>query len=184
MEFLTFDSEIKDDEKIRDLSDRFKDELAGILNLALKNLQVLIANGKFTKSERMIEEIEEYKDDINPIRKYVSENIELDKEIMIPKKYLYAHYKEWTEAKGHKALNEQNFWKKLKEELPEIDTAGKQKTLNNFEGLEGLPRCVEGIYCNSSEVAGFSLDKFEIRTNTINLDIKNKISVIKEQKQK
>ncbi|WP_151946628.1 phage/plasmid primase, P4 family [Aliarcobacter butzleri] len=184
MLLLTFDSEIKDDEKIRDLSDRFKDELAGILNLALENLQVLISNGKFTKSERMVEEIEEYKDDINPIRKYVSENIEQDKEIMIPKKYLYAHYKEWTEAKGHKSLNEQNFWKKLKEELPEIDTAGKQKTLNGFDGLEGLPRCVEGIYCNSSEVAGFTLDKFEIRTNTINLDIKDKKSVIKEQKQK
>lgn len=182
MLLLTFDSEIKDNEKIRDLSDRFKDELAGILNLALENLQVLIANGKFTKSERMVQEIEEYKDDINPIRKYVSENIELDKEVMIPKKYLYAHYKEWTEAKGHKSLNEQNFWKKIKEELPDIDTAGKQKTLVGFDAIEGLTRCVEGIYCNSNEVTGFSLDKTEIRTNTINLDIKSKIIITKEQK--
>lgn len=64
--------------KIRDLSDRFKDELAGILNLALLNLQTLILNGKFTKSERMKSEIEDYKDDINPIRKYVADNISLD----------------------------------------------------------------------------------------------------------
>ena len=182
MLLLTFDSEIKDDEKIRDLSDRFKDELAGILNLALQNLEILIINGKFTKSARMKEDIEEYKDDINPIRKYVSENIELDNDCMIPKKYLYNHYVEWTEAKGHKALNDQNFWKKLKEELPSIDTAGKQKTLNNFAGLDGLPRCVEGIYCNSNEVAGFTVDKNEVRTNTINLDIKTRCSIIKENK--
>ena len=39
MLLLTFDSEIKDSEKIRDLSDRFKDELGGILNFALEKLR-------------------------------------------------------------------------------------------------------------------------------------------------
>lgn len=182
MLLLTFDSEIKDEEKIRDLSDRFKDELSGILNLALKALQTLISNGKFTKSARMLNEIEEYKDDINPIRKYVSENIELDTNYMIPKRYLYSHYKEWVEAKGHKSLNEQNFWKKIKEELPSIDTAGKQKSLNSCKALDGLPRCVEGIYCNSNEVASFTLDKENIKTSDINIHIRLKIPVERERK--
>jgi len=127
MLLLTFDGTIKDDEKIRDLSDRFKDELGGILNLALEKLQNLIKNGKFTKSNRMIESIEEYKDDINHTRKCINDNIELDKKCMIPKKFLYFHYKDWAENKGHKSLSEQNFWQKIKDELPNIDTTGVEK---------------------------------------------------------
>lgn len=180
MLLLTFDNEIKDDEKIRDLSDRFKDELAGILNLALLNLQTLILNGKFTKSDRMKSEIEDYKDDINPIRKYVADNISLDSDSMIPKRFLYSHYKEWTDEKGHKPLSEQNFWKKIKEELPTIDTVGKQKTLSIKDLDQSLPRCIEGLYCNSNEVASFEFNKNEIRTNTINLDIKSKQILFKD----
>lgn len=180
MLLLTFDSEIKDDEKIRDLSDRFKDELAGILNLALSSLQTLILNGKFTKSDRMKTEIEEYKDDINPIRRYVNDNITLDPSIMIPKKFLYSHYKEWADERGHKPLSEQNFWKKIKEEMPSIDTAGRQVTLNIDVLDQSLPRCVEGIFCSSNEVASFNFNKEEVRTNVINLDIKTKMIIIKD----
>lgn len=50
---------------------------------------------------------------------------------MIPKRFLYSHYKEWTDEKGHKPLSEQNFWKKIKEELPTIDTVGKQKNFKH-----------------------------------------------------
>lgn len=70
----------------------------------------------------------------------------------------------------------------FKEELPTVDTTGKQKTLNNLDGLEGLPRCVEGLYCNASEVASFIVDRFDIRTNTINLHIKTKAILFKESK--
>lgn len=182
MLFFDFNIEIKDEEKIRDLSDRFKDELGGILNLALESLQTLIANGRFTKSLRMIENIEEYKDDINPTRRYVNDNIELDTDCMIPKKFLYHHYKDWTENKGHKVLSEQSFWQKIKETLPDIDTTGTQITLPDVEALEGKPRCVKGIYCNSNEVSSFMMDKTEIRTNTINLSIDTKRIILKDAK--
>jgi len=180
MLFFDFDIEIKDDEKIRDLSDRFKDELGGILNLALKKLQVLIKNGRFTKSQRMVENIEEYKDSINPIRKYVNDNISLDKTCMIPKKFLYHHYKDWAENKGHKALSEQSFWQRMKDELPSIDTAGSQVTLPEARELEGKPRCVKGIFCNSNEVSSFMLGNKEIKTAIINFEQESKKILLKD----
>ena len=170
MLLISFDAEIKDNEKIRDLSERFKDEMSGILNMALRNMQELVKNGKFTKSERMEKEIEAYKDDINPIRNFVKESIRVDKSCMISKKLAYAFYKEWANEKGYRPFGETKFFKKIKEEIPSIDTTGKQVRYNNeFMGTD-KPRFIENLAIVSNEFTAFSLNGKTVNTNIITID--------------
>ncbi len=181
MLLISFDGEIKDDQKIRDLSDRFPDELAGILNMALKELQVLIKNGKFTKSDSMQEELESYKNEVSPIKRYVSECIELDEKCMIPKRYLYKHYETFAKEKGNHPLSEMKFWTALKEEL-KIPTDGVQIRMTlALEHVGSRPRFTQGIFCNMNDVETFSMGTGkEIETKNINFDIETKIVLVKK----
>ncbi len=179
MLLLTFDSEIKDNEKIRGLSDRFEDEKAGILSLALKHLENLISKGAFTKSDNLLANIEEYKDQTNPIRKYVSDCLSKDDSIIIPKDFLYAHYKEYTEEKGNKPLSQAKFFSRLKDEMKSIEDLGQQR-INVPNIPKDRPRFVKGAYCNSHDVFSFTYDKEEIQTKTINYDFDTKQIIIKE----
>ncbi len=178
MLLLTFDSEIKDSEKVRDLSDRFKDELAGILNLALKNLQILIKNGTFTKSDRMKADIESYKDEVNPMRKYIEDNITLDKNSIIPKQLLYAHYKSWIDENGYKPLGESQFSKKLQDEMTDI-TASKNAITIKHQYLSDRSRVYGGIFCNSL-YPDFEFKDHMVQTNSINFDKDTKAVLVNQ----
>jgi len=181
MLLLTFNSEIKDDEKIRDLSQRFNDEMSGILLLALKYLNNLTTNGKFTKSQTLLNNIEDYKDQTNPIRRYISDCLEKDNEIMVPKDFLYNHYKEYMTEKGNMPLSSAKFFARLKEEMKEIQDLGQLRVdVPNIE--KDRPRFIAGVYCNSSDVFSFRVDKDEIQTKSINYDIKSKQIVVKIEK--
>lgn len=179
MLLIKFDSEIKDDEKIRDLSDRFNDELSGILNMALDALQVLIKNGKFTKSDSMKEQLEAYKDEVNPLRRYISDCIIKDPELMIPKQYLYTHYKTYVEAKGNHPLSAAKFWQGLEEHF-KIPTVGSQIRAN-CPHLVVRPWFVLGIKCKGGDVISFLIDnkkEKEVLTKEINYDINTREAII------
>lgn len=174
MLLISFDTEIKDDEKIRDLSDRFKDEMSGILNLALESLKNLVHNGKFTKSERMKREIEEYKDDINPIRNFIKDNVVIENGCMVPKKMVYHFYKEWVFEKGNKPFGEAGFWKKIKEEFPKINTAGVQiRFSNDYLGTD-KPRFIENFSIQPAEFTSFSFNKEDTPIASLNIDMSTK----------
>lgn len=177
---INFDAEIKDDEKIRDLSSRFSDEMAGVFNMALDALQDLIKDGKFTKSEEMDEFLEEYKDDVTPLRKYIKENLEIDEEVMIPKKYLYAHYVEYSNEKGKHPLGSDKFFKALNEEMKrKFDTA--QLALDTEDILPKKPWMIKGLYCKADHVQSFEFGKKSISTNTINRSIESKEVLLDEK---
>ena len=154
---LTFDAEIQDDKKIRNLSDRFADEMSGIFALAMEGLDRLISQGKFTKSKRMLAEIEEYKDEVNPMRAFVKDAIVADKNWLVPNPYLYQVYKSYIEGKGGVAMKEQKFFGTLKEEL-------LLKNITVVKGQKRLPAVYAGItsskpYCT-----------FGIKLSTTSLD--------------
>ncbi len=176
--FLNFQSEIKDDEKIRGLSKRFDDEKPGILNQALTALKELIKNGKFTKSENMIEDLEAYKDEVSPLRRYAKDCLTLDKDSMIPKKYLYAHYKEYAGEKGYHPLSEQKFWTKLADELGIVLESAQYRV--NVEALGDRPRFAIGIFCNKTDIETFDFDKKPVSTTSINFDVNTKTILLKE----
>jgi P4 family phage/plasmid primase-like protien len=182
MLLLTFDSEIKDNEKIRGLSDRFEDEMSGILSLAMKHLKTLIKNGKFTKSDKLLENIEEYKDQANPIRRYVNDCLSIDNEVIIPKDFLYNHYKEYMTEKGNMPLASAKFFTKLKDEMKNIEDLGQQRTPKIQALKKDRARFIQGIYCNSDDVFSFNMDKETvIQTRTINYDVNTKEIILKDE---
>lgn len=181
MLLITFDSEIMDDEKIRGLSRRFNDEMAGILNLALKHLEQLIKNGKFTKSQNMKEQLQSYKESIDPLRTFTKDCLILDEKVMIPKRYLYAVYKTYVSEKGNHALSEIKFWTKLREDL-KIKTDGDQIEVNDLEELGKRPRFVKGIKCLDEDIISFEFKPGkEVLTKNINYSIEHKLPLISEE---
>jgi P4 family phage/plasmid primase-like protien len=113
---LEMDQEIPDSEKVRDLVERFNDERAGILNMALEGLSRLIAQNGFSMSEKRKEFMESYKDDVNPVRAYLNECTEKAKGVCVPKKFVYEHYKAWAEDRGLQPYAMRTFWSKVKEQ--------------------------------------------------------------------
>lgn len=182
---LTFDFEIKDEEKVRELEDRFKDEMSGILNIALEHLQTLIKNGKFTKSKRMIKDMEEYKDSINPIRRYINDCIEEDDSCVVAKDLAYAHYCEYAKEKGNKPLSYQMFFTKLYEEtkfvknLNQIRFADKNKMTYLSKDR---PSCIGGAFIKPDEIFEFYLKGQDnmCKTNEINYDKESKQKIMKK----
>jgi len=130
---FSFDVEIKDDEKIRDLVERFEDEKAGILNLALLGLDRLVKNGKFSESEKRKEFMEQYRDDSDPTRAYAKESLKSRAGVMVAKNYLFEHYKAWCEERGHRVMAQRNFFAKMKSHLSDYEekrtTVGKDEQL-------------------------------------------------------
>lgn len=180
--FLNFNIQIGDDEKIRGLSKRFDDEKSGILNKSLKALNVLIKNGRFTKSDNMIKDLEAYKDEVSPLRRYVKDCLELDAENMIPKQYLYQHYKEYSEEKGNHALAQAKFFTKLNEEMGvELETSQLRVNIDN---MPDRPRFLQGVYCNKTDITSITFEKQDIPTEQINFSIKEKSINVKMEDMK
>ncbi|MEA3451464.1 MAG: phage/plasmid primase, P4 family, partial [Bacteroidota bacterium] len=182
---LEFDYEIKDDEKIRDLSTRFNDELSGIMAYALRSLDTLILNGKFTKSDRLLGSIEEYKDQTNPIRAFIKDNIIEDETIIVPKKLLYAFYKSWCEEKGLYTTSEPKFFTQIFENIKSAEDKKQlrvpvQNPLVEILGTE-RPNWIGGIYVKSQDLISFMYKNKETTTESLNRNIDTKQVIIKEK---
>ena len=151
---LTFDTEIQDDRKIRNLSDRFADEMSGIFSLAMEGLDRLIVQGKFTKSKRMLGEIEEYKDEVNPVRTFIKEAIREDNFSYIPTAYLCQVFKQYTIDKGGYKMSDTQFLSRLKAELKllGINTCSIRKRIGKLSpGISDNPRCI-GRICFTNDL--------------------------------
>lgn len=184
MLFLEFDREIQDDEKVRNLNTRFEDELSGIMALALKHLDNLVSKGKFTKSERLLGSIEDYKNQTNPIRSFISENLEEDENIIIPKKLFYAFYKSWCEEKGLYVSSEPKFFTQIHEHMKNTKDRKQIRVPVQDELVELLgterPSWISGIFIKSQDLISFMFNKKEILSNTLNRDSKTKQIIIKD----
>ncbi len=182
MLLLVFDIEILDDEKVRGLTKRFKDERSGILSLSLEHLQNLIKNGRFTKSDKLLENIEQFKDQTNPIRRYIKDCLEDDNDVIIPKELLYNHYKVFMTEKGNMPLSSAKFFIRLYQEKKHIQDLGQQRQPKVAILKVDRARFIQGIYCNNNDIFSFKIDKStdEIETRCINYDFKTKQIVIKE----
>jgi P4 family phage/plasmid primase-like protien len=170
---IKFVAEIKDGEKIRDLSNRFKDELSGIMNLALQGLDRLVKNGKFTKSNTLLKSIEESKDQANPIRAYAKNTLRTYGKNFIPKKLLYLHYKTYMEEKGYYSANELTFFKALADYIP-FETKTQRRFPHDHHLVELFDNdritCISGVYIIDEEISKFNFNSKAINTNSININ--------------
>lgn len=170
MLLIGFDKEIKDDEKIRGLSERFSDELDGIFALALEGLRRLVTNGKFTKGQKMQDALNEYKDEVNPTRVFIRDAITPNKAKFTPNKYLYLLYCEFAKERGNKPMSQTKFTQVLKDELTmsniEFQVLLKKSSIPRI-GLASVERGFAGIEINTD------FDITSVTINNMNLDIEN-----------
>jgi phage/plasmid primase, P4 family, C-terminal domain len=155
MLLIVFDKEVKDSQKIRGLSDRFNDELAGIFNMALAGLKRLIIQNKFTRSKRMQTELEEYKDSVNPLRTFVKDVIIADANYFVPGPVLYKIYLAYMNDKGGKPIAQKNFAQALRDELTLAGIScsyGQKRMPVNYAGVGERPRCFFGFRISSDNL--------------------------------
>ncbi|WP_157454430.1 phage/plasmid primase, P4 family [Carnobacterium maltaromaticum] len=94
---VTFTKEQQD----RDLLDKLKVELSGLLNLAIAGLDKLIQNEyKFIESEEMKKQKEQYFKQGNPVRGFVEKFLEQDNKGRCYKNDILAAYEEFLEENG------------------------------------------------------------------------------------
>ena len=177
MLLLNFNRTISKEERIQALETRFEDEMSGIFNLAMDGLTRLLESGDFSSSENMQRNLQEYKEEANPVLAYFNENIVVDKSYMVARKFLYAHYKAWTEEKGHHAASERTFYSKLRDISKDIDDKRTNYKGLHCEMIGANPRFIENIRVNSSNITEFNIDKIEIHTNEVNIDKLTKLPV-------
>jgi len=167
MLLLHFNQEIKDNEKIRDLTERFGDEKSGILNLALEGLERLISQNGFSMSDERNKFMDEYKSDINPIRAYIKECFEDVEGVIVPKKFIYKHYSAWCEEKGLKVYADRTFWSKFKEQR-EFEEFRPSKGKLNHHLLADRSAFIKDIRFKSNIVEEFSIGNSDLKISDSN----------------
>jgi len=177
MLLLNFNKTISKEERIQSLEDRFEDEMSGIFNLAMEGLTRLLKQGDFSTSENMRRNLSEYQEEANPILAYVNENITMDKSSMIARKFLYAHYKKWAEERGHHSASERTFYSKLRDVIKDANDIQPSYNALHADVLGNRPRFIENIRVEESIIEDFIVDKREIKTGDINIDIKLRLPI-------
>ena len=178
MLLLNFAQEIKDNEKIRDLTTRFRDERAGILNMALTALRRLIQNGTFSQSEESKKFMEEYKDDLNPVRAYANECLVTSKGIMTPKKFVYNHYRAWCELKGYNPYADRTFWAKLKEQKNFEETQKRGNQVSHELLASSINRFLLNVALSDDIVEKFNIGKevLEVKNSRFSASVNARVS--------
>lgn len=84
-----------------------------VLDLALKSLQRLLKNRKFTKSKAVEQEMEKYQEENNPIISFVNnENVDLERGVVGD---IYIQYKLYCSENGYQAVSNISFSKQIKQ---------------------------------------------------------------------
>ncbi len=173
MLLLQFKEEIRDDEKIRDLTERFRDERSGILNMAIAGLQRLIKQNGFSESEGRAKFMDEYKSDINPVRAYIKENIVKEPGVMIAKKFVYEHYKAWCEERGVNAYADRTFWSKFKEQFGDFEETRVKQDKYSHQALAKVPQFIKNVKFTLNGLTNFQIGNIDIDLTECNIDMES-----------
>lgn len=181
MLLLIFNKIITKKERIQALEERFNDELNGIFNLAMVGLQRLLYQGDFSMSSDMKRNLEEYKEEANPIFAYLNENIVRDDTTMVSRKFLYAHYKTWCEERGHRPTSDKTFLGRMRNILRDLQETQPNYHFEFQEILGSRPRFLKGIRIVGENIDAISINKVEIKVNSMNINTQTKCPVVIEK---
>lgn len=124
----------------RELFERLKEELPGILNWALEGLTRLIGQGKFTVSMRMEEDKKTYKTMMSELDLFVVERIVVDEDSGVYTEALFKEWKIWSDA-GGSGTTKGKGRRKLTEEI--CDYFNRQVEYDNTNSNKPF---IRGIY--------------------------------------
>ena len=180
MIFLNFNAEIPVNERVEKLSERFNDEMGGIINMALAELTGLIRAGKFAESSGMSAAKDEYKTQTDPILAYASEHIVSTEGMMIPRKYLFAHYRQWCKENGHHEMAQKTFLDRLSKHRKSSLVRKKFSEANLGKMLNAYDWYLTGIEFNeSSDVPHYSYKNVELAISHSTFSEDKKILLVK-----
>lgn len=132
--FIPFDARFSADDEDYDpnIEDKIStpNAMSYLLNLALNGAQRLIKNGEFTKPQRVLDVMDDYKTDNSTTLSWVSdEGIDLDHTLDTPAANLYDEFSSWCRMSGIKTANitgKKIFNKELREKF-DLDKKLKQR---------------------------------------------------------
>lgn len=117
-DFIPFDVAIPEAERNPGLAqDIIRDELAGVLNWALKGLQRLVARGSFESPEPVILRVlkERTRGERSTVQSWISENeVKASVHGSLPKARARAHYVDWCKTNGITPSAQEQFWKEVR----------------------------------------------------------------------
>jgi putative DNA primase/helicase len=119
---IPFDRTIPEDQQIRNLAQEILGkELPGILNWSLAGLSRLNRSG-FTIPEKSKDLMEEYRQDADPARAFLSERYTFSPNAFgVECGTVYKEYKSYCESNGCCALSNRQFGKQVRRVFPEVD---------------------------------------------------------------
>ena len=117
----TFDGVGNNPKPDKELRDKLKMELAGILNHALCGLERLVLNETFTQPKSVIEAKKAHIRSNDNVRVFLAECVIEDHLKTIEKQRFYAVYEKWCDAYGERAVKQKVLKDALKRVLPRID---------------------------------------------------------------
>lgn len=115
---VPFDVQFSGENRDINMEEKLYAELPGILNRVIEGYQRLEKQQGFTHSETVMEELNEYREFVDPIRNYVKENLvcrkfDAEEEEGALFKSIYDNYKGWCVQNNQRALSSNQFSSKL-----------------------------------------------------------------------
>lgn len=142
MMVVPFGVQIPKHKQDKQIVQKLTSELPGILNWALAGLRTLQARGYFVEPQVTREAAEAYKEDVNPAKEFLIDEIRANREGAIVCALLYGEYVEWCKVKGHRPLDDRNFGKEIRRAFPNVlrvrQTIGRKRVWM-YLGIEGIP---------------------------------------------
>ena len=132
---ISYDKEFSTIEQNRNLFNELKKQLDGIFLWMIKGLKRLNKNGYFTEDGEMVEMLEEYKRDNNPVLTFVEDNLSIKKDNNITKKEVYKRYCDWSKENGYKTASDKTITKTIKKKYTNGVKEYRTGTTRYWEGL-------------------------------------------------
>ena len=102
------------------LPERLRQELPGIFNWAVEGLRRLRARGLFTLPAVSVAALKEHQRDSNPARVFLTEHYEVVPGERVPKKAIYARYRDWCREVGVEPLDASAFGHEVRTAFPTV----------------------------------------------------------------
>jgi len=113
-------------------------ELPGMFLWALQGLARLRRQGGFSESETMREAIEEHKNEANPTRVFLQQNLEENNSGIIRSSELYRIYKKWIDENGYRPLSERPFGKETMRIFKNCKKIRRGSSNDRYWAYEGI----------------------------------------------
>ena len=111
---LTFNRTFAPDEQDQRLRDKLRDELPGVLNLALEGMAGVFERGTFTSAASVEAAKDAWKLEADQVAQFAEESCRFERAAQVASAELYKAYESWAEDAGIKrSLNRNNFSRRM-----------------------------------------------------------------------